>query len=126
MDESVPEIAGDEMGGVVRSWRAEVGMDEDEDAGCLLMIHDMRWKSFEMAKEAGARAITVTNTIRGMVAITRCLSTFCRCSHPRIAYAPNITPTRRHVRYLAHLILTFHSSCRSCPLLDQDRTNDDL
>jgi len=91
MDESVPEIAGDEMGGVVRSWRAEVGMDEDEDAGCLLMIHDMRLKSFEMAKEAGARAITVTNTIRGMIAITRCIFTFCRCSHPRIAYAPNIT-----------------------------------
>jgi len=50
MDESGMGIAGGEMGGALRSWRAEVEMDEDEDARCLLMIHDMRLNSFEMAK----------------------------------------------------------------------------
>ena len=40
MDESGMGIAGGEMGGALRSWRAEVEMDEDEreNARCLLMI----------------------------------------------------------------------------------------
>ena len=51
MDESGMGIAGCEMSGVVRCWRAEVEMDEDENARCLLMIHDMRLNSFGMAKD---------------------------------------------------------------------------